>query len=198
MSSTAGALHLISRQLDRGEIDGEQFLLSFTRTLARVIGCSRAGVWVFADPPVHRRLRCLAMHDAVLDRAVHADDMSGPADAAYFDALSRDGWVNAPDAWNHPATRCFRADYLEPLDVRSVLDVGYSINGVPIGIFSCEQVGSIQVWNGRQLQLLRAIGPRAALSLITASSGRSLDTQPGALFEPRDPAARLTRVLPLQ
>lgn len=196
MTSNAGALHLISSRLDRGEIDGVQFLEAFTRTLCRVVGCARAGVWVFADPPRNRRLRCLAMHDAPRGAMVHATDMLGEVDDSYFAALERDGWVDAADAWQHPATRGFRADYLEPLDVRSVLDVGISINGSLIGIFSCEQVGAVQPWTGRQLQLLRAIGPRAALSLLKAHS-RSLDTQPGALWEPRDPAAKLTRVLPL-
>lgn len=197
MTPMAGALHLISSRLDRGEIDSEQFLEAFTRTLARLIGCSRAGVWIFMDPPRTHHLRCLAMYDAVRNEMTRATDMGGPQDSAYFEALTRDGLVDAADALNHPATAGFRADYLEPLGIRSILDVAFSINGTPVGLFSCEQVGAPRPWTGRQVQLLRAIGPRAALSLLKANS-RTLDTAPGALWEPKDPATRLTRVRPLQ
>lgn len=197
MTPTAGALHLISSRLDRGEIDSEQFLEAFTRTLARLIGCSRAGIWIFVDPPHAHHLRCLAMFDAVRNEMTQATDMCGDQDSPYFETLSRHGVVDAADAWSNAATSGFRADYLEPLDIRSILDVGFSINGTPVGVFSCEQVGSMRPWTGRQVQLLRAIGPRAALSLLKANS-RSLDTAPGALWEPKDPAALLTRVLPLQ
>lgn len=197
MTPTAGALHLISSRLDRGEIDSDQFLEAFTRTLTRLIGSSRAGVWIFVGSPQAHHLRCLALFDAVRNDMAQATDLCGEHNAPYFEALARDGLVNAPDAWNDPATVGFRAEYLEPMNIRSMLDVGFSINGTPVGVFSCEEVGTQRAWTGRQVQLLRAIGPRAALSLLKANS-RSLDTAPGALWEPKDPAALLTRVPPLQ
>lgn len=194
MYSPPGALLLLSRRLDRGEIGGDQFLEQSTRALTQAVGCDRAGIWLFVDPPRRRLLRCLAMHDATLGRRVTATDMDGTVDGAYFDELTANGIVSAEHARSHPALRPFLDDYLLPNDVHSVLDTLISLNGVPVGIFSCEQVGSPKPWTGRQLQLLRAVGPRMALSLVKATS-RAMDTAPGAMWEPTDLDARLTRLL---
>lgn len=189
-------LHEISGRLDRGELDNQQFLQAFTRTLSRTIGCSRTGVWVFSDSASERTLRCLGQYDAKGDTMVGAADIVESRVSGYFDALQRDGHVIAADAWRHPATLGFRNHYLVPGDVRSVLDVSFAINGVTVGMFRCEQVGTTMDWTGQHLQLLRAVGPRAALSLVRGHH-RPLDTAPGALWEPRDPARRMTRTMPL-
>jgi GAF domain-containing protein len=189
-------LHEISGRLDRGELDSHQFLRDFTRTLCRTIGCSHTGVWVFSDAAAERTLRCLARYEAPGDRMVPADDMVESRAGPYFEILERDGHVIAPDARCHPATSRLLAGAGTPPTVRSMLDVSFAVNGVKVGIFRCEQVGEPMEWSGNHLQLLRAVGPRAALSLVRGQH-RPLDTAPGALWEPRDAARRMTRTMPL-
>jgi hypothetical protein len=127
--------------LERGEIDGARFLEGFTRALAAQIGCSRAGVWVFDDDAdAGRLLHCIAMYDATLDLMVQVTDIVHAEDSPYFEALLGNDCVVAPNARSHPATIGFLADYLLPLNIHSLLDVCFSINGVPFGIFSCEQI----------------------------------------------------------
>lgn len=175
-------LQRIAGRLERGDIDNAQFLDLFTRFMAGHIGCSRAGVWIFVDAPAGRMLRCVAMYDARADRLVACADLSNSTVGAYFAALEQDGVINAPDALTHPALCGFAAAYLLPLDVRSVLEVCFSVNGQVFGVFSCEQVGEAVVWTQRQLQALRQIGSRASLSLMHSVSS-NLDTAPGALWE---------------
>ena len=91
----------------------------------------------------------------------------------------------------------FLADYLLPLDLHSVLDVCFSVNGVLFGTFSCEQAGAPVVWSQRQVQLLRQIGSRASLALLHAANAHS-DTQPAALWEPSSPNRLLTMPAPLE
>jgi len=67
--------------------------------------------------------------------------------------------------------------------VRSMMDVCFAVNGQPVGVFSCEQVGTGSVWSSRQLNTLRQIGSRASLALMHAASIH-IDTAPSALFEP--------------
>lgn len=183
-------------RLDRGEIDSALFLESFARELATHIGCSRAGVWVFVDTVEGRVLRCLTMYDAVRHRVVRASDMVNAEVGPYFEALLRDGCVVAADARTHPATVGFLLDYLLPLDVYSLMDVCYSVNGQVVGVFSCEQVGKPVNWSQRQVQTLRQIGARAALTLMHATQAASqTDTAPGALWEFSGPN-RLTQPAP--
>lgn len=176
----------ICGQLDRGEIDNAQFLEAFTREVARLIGCSRAGVWVFVDTAEGRALRCAAMHDTLSGRMVSVTDMHNVEFGPYFETLMRDQCVLASDARTDPATVGFLDEYLLPLDVRSLMDLCFSVNGRLFGVFSCEQVGSTMVWSQRQLQTLRQVGSRASLALMHAAS-MSIDTAPGALFEPQAP-----------
>jgi GAF domain-containing protein len=191
------ALHETCARLDRGEIDRTQFLESFTRELAALIGCSRAGVWMFIDTADGRALRCMAMYDRVRDHLVEATDMSTAYAQVYFDALERDGAVVAPDARNDPTTRVFVDTYLRPLDIHSILDVSFSVNGVMFGIFSCEQVGQPVKWTQRQLQWLRQIGSRASLTLLNAATAQA-ETDMDPLWEPSTPNRLRTLHAPLE
>lgn len=190
-------LHDICARLDRGEIDRTQFLENFTRELAALIGCSRAGVWMYIDTVDGRALRCMAMYDRTRDHLVEATDMSTAYAQVYFDALERDGSVVAPDARNDPTTRVFLDTYLLPLDIHSILDVSFSVNGVMFGIFSCEQVGGPVKWTQRQLQWLRQIGSRASLTLLNAATAQA-ETEMDPLWEPSTPNRLRTLHAPLE
>jgi hypothetical protein len=189
-------LQRIAGRLERGDIDNAQFLELFARFMAGHIGCSRAGVWIFLDTPAGRTLRCVAMYDAQADRMVPCDDLSNSTVGAYFEALERDGTLNASDARSHPALSGFVDNYLLPLDVHSVLEVCFSVNGQVFGVFSCEQVGAPISWTKAQLQALRQIGSRASLSLMH-SVGTNFDTAPGALWEQSNPSRLATMAMPI-
>jgi len=184
-------------RLERGEIDRVQFLEAFTRTLAALIGCTRAAVWIFMDTAEGRALRCLAMYDREVDAPVGARDMINAAVGPYFDTLLAEGCVIAPDARGHAATKVFLDDYLLPLDIHSVLDVCFSVNGVLFGTFSCEQTRAPMVWTQRQVQLLRRIGSRASLALLHAAA-TSAETEPAGLWEPSSPNRLATAQMPLE
>lgn len=186
----------ICGRLDRGEIDRRQFLEAFTREMAELIGCSRASVWTFADTARGRSLHCQAMFDRTRNRMVDAADIPTEGAEPYFEALYRDGCIVASDARHHRATRAFTEGYFEPLDIHSVLDVSFTVNGVVFGIFSCEQVGAPIRWTQRQLQWLRQIGSRASLTLSTAAAA-ALDSEMDAMWEPSSPSRLRTLPAPL-
>lgn len=194
-----GGIHDIQRicgSLDRGDIGNAQFLELFNRAVAAHLGCTRAGTWVLIETADGQALRCVAMFDALKDCIVGASDILMAESPGYFEALMRDGCVVAADAHTHPATASFRDDYLVPKDIRSLLDVGFSVNGVLFGMFSCEQVGTAQAWTQRQLQALRQIGALASLTLMHAVNV-TVDTAPGALWEPVTPVRLMTQPTPL-
>jgi GAF domain-containing protein len=172
--------------LDRDEIGREEFLTQFTRQLALDIGCSRACVRILLDSTQSRVLRCVSMYEPAHEQLVAAPDLDGESAPDYFRALLRDGAVMAADARHDPATAGFAAAYLVPMDVYSLLDANFSVNGLMFGTFSCEQVGAPQHWTPRQLRLLRRIAARASLSLLQAVTA-TVDTTPGALWDSSAP-----------
>ena len=182
--------------LDRGEIDRVEFLVQLTHRMAAEIGCSRAAVRLLIHSDEGPALRTIAMHDAASGQPVRVPDMTGGDSAPYFDALLHDGSVVVPDVAATPALAAFMPSYLGPQDVRSLLDVGFSVNGVLYGTFSCEQVGSTTPWTQPQLNLLRQIAARASLTLMHAITAQ-IDTTPGALWEPSTPNRLMTMPIPL-
>src|SRR5258706_9537897 len=125
------ALQRICGLLERGEIDSAQFLELFTRRLAADIGCSRAGVRMLIGTDRDRgaALRSMAMHDTATNANLRVPDMTSTDPSPYFDTLLRDGSVMAADCKTHPATAPFLESYLDPMDVQSLLDVSFSVNG---------------------------------------------------------------------
>jgi hypothetical protein len=190
------ALHKVCGQLDRGEIDRVEFLEQLTRGMAGEIGCSRAAVRLLVHSEAGPALHTMALYDVASDSLMRVPDMSDDNAALYFEALLRDGTIVAPDVDALPAVAPFREGYLGPLQVCSLLDVSFSVNGVLYGTFSCEQVGSKLVWTQQQVNLLRQISGRASLTLMHAINAQ-IDTAPGALWEPSTPNRLMTMPMPL-
>ena len=190
------ALQRICGLLDRGEIDHTQFLGLFARRMAEDIGCSRAGVRMLVHTPAGAALRTLEMFDASSNQSVKVPDVPAADASSYFGPLLRHGTIVSPDCLHDPVTAPLVRDYLAPMDVRSLLDVGFSVNGVLYGTFSCEQVGAMQAWTPAQLQWLRQMASRVSLTLMHAISAH-VDTTPGALWEPSTPNRLMTMPMTL-
>jgi hypothetical protein len=186
-------LQVISGRLERGEIDSAEYLDQLMRFVASQIGCARAGLRLLVDGEFGRTLRCIAMYDATLDRMIGAADIAHVDGGAYFEQLLRDG--NVTDT-SSAATDAAFADYLAGAGVSAVMDMGFSVNGVLYGAFSCEQVGAPVEWTQRQLQSLRKIASRASLTLMHVITA-SIDTAPGALWESSTPNRLVTMPIPL-
>ncbi|MEO6410753.1 MAG: hypothetical protein ABIO45_18645 [Burkholderiaceae bacterium] len=123
-------------QIDRGEIGAHEFVQRCTRHVAREIGCSRAGIWIFLDTATGRVLRCIGMYDAVCDCSVQVTDEDGPQVSAYFDALANDGHVLAIEARNHLATAGFFDSKLRGANVHSLMAASFGVNGKLFGAYT--------------------------------------------------------------
>jgi GAF domain-containing protein len=189
------ALQRICGLLDRGEIELAQFLAQIARHMVQDIGCSRAGVRMLIHSQDGPALRGAGLVDAA-GAPARVPDMPGTKAQPYFDTLLRDGCVVSPDCLHDPVTAAFVPAYLGPQDVRSLLDVSFSVNGVLYGTFTCEQIGGTQAWSPYQLALLRQISSRVSLTLMHTITAH-IDTTPGALWEPSTPNRLMTMPMAL-
>lgn len=62
----------------------------------------------------------------------------------YFEAISKNSFINASDAHTHYATSCFDETYLKPFGIKSMLDVPILYRGEVIGIICLENKESRQ------------------------------------------------------
>jgi GAF domain len=189
-------LQVISGRLERGEIDGMQYVEQLMRFVAERIGCSRAGLRLFVDTDEGHVLRCAAMFDAGAGQMVHAPDLLHAGNSLYLERLQRDGCVNVGQARLDPVATGVLLDYLVANDIESFMDMSFSVNGVLFGTFTCEQIGAPLEWGQRQLQALRKIASRASLTLMHLVNA-SVDSAPGALWESSMPNRLVTMPAPL-
>lgn len=168
----------ICAMLEHAEIDQRAFLDRSARLVAEAVGCSRAGIWVFVGTMNGRILRCLVMYDGVKNCMTTVADQPGDHIGVYFQTLETVGYVIATDARTHFATAGFFAEHLAPRGVQSMMAASFSVNGKLYGAFTCAQVGSQAEWKRPQLNVLRQIGSRVSLALVTHAARAALDTRP--------------------
>ena len=171
----------VCAQVEHRDISVPEFVAACARLIAGIVDCSRAGIWVFEESRLGRRLRCLAMHDNVGQRLVRVPDETGDTVLAYFQALELTGHVMAYDARTHPATSGFFTEHLEVNGVQSLMAVSFAVNGALFGAFTCTQVGSRREWTPAQLSQLRLIASKVSLALADAVRCAT-DTLPAPLW----------------
>jgi hypothetical protein len=171
-------------QTEWGEVDFSRFLLELAALLVQEIDCARAGVRMLIDTSAGRSLRTMAMHDALLDRAVDVPDVVDEALNDYLATVGRSGGFVAFQADIDPRVPPRLRKWFAETGTRSVMDVAINVNGLIYGTLSCEQ-RDVRQWAPRQLDLLRRIANRVGTVLV-----RGVDdelTTPGDLWEPTAP-----------
>lgn len=168
MSYTAEVDALCIR-LRSGDLDRQHFVEECARLACHAVGCSRCGLWVFAETASGRVLQCLGMYDRASNRMVQVEDRLQEDSDTYFAALQEHGHVIAVDAESNPATRRFFDAGLRPHGVRSLMSAAFALNGRLFGAFTCSQVGERANWSKQQLAILTRIGSRATLALASVS-----------------------------
>ncbi|KAB2923984.1 MAG: GAF domain-containing protein [Dechloromonas sp.] len=135
-----------------------------TESAARVSGIERVSIWALTDD--HRELRCLELFELSSGRrsrdvVLHADDYP-----AYFRVLREEGCVAADDAYLHPATIGFAADYLPRHGITALLDTPIHIRGELQGVLCLEQVGRAQPWTPAHRLFAHAVANLVTLALV--------------------------------
>lgn len=162
-------LMALANQLMTGQIGREAFLHGLTREITKQIDCTRASFWLYSDD-LRTGIDLVCLYDAgtrEYGSGMHlSEDDFGP----YFEAMRQDDMIVASEAHTHPATRCFKELYFEPLNICSLLDVGISINGSPFGLFCCENVSFVKTWTDEDVKFLRETGVLIGLALKRAAA----------------------------
>lgn len=144
-----------------GELSCDEFRQAMGPVIVAAVSCNRFSAWLHRDTG---RLHCLdrvSLCDPRGDAGwTSLDSTDHPG---YFSALHRTGVITAHDAMSHPALESLREGYLVPLDIRSLLDVAFSINGKRCGLLCCENRGEPVRWSSSDIAFVRWAGAQTAL-----------------------------------
>lgn len=138
-----------------GKASAGQLWATVCADIVRNVGSTRASVWtVNAEKD---RIRCEALLDARSGEITSGIVLRQSDFPEYFAAIYESDKVIAPDAANHPATRCFEALYFAPNDIKSLLDFVVLDGRHRIGVLCCEHCGQLRQWSEADIRYLQTM-----------------------------------------
>lgn len=135
-----------------------------TESAARMAGVERVGIWALTDD--QRELRCLELYELTTGQHSRGDEIDAKRYPAYFRALRSENCIAADDAYLHPSTREFAADYLPQHSITAMLATPIHIRGELQGVLCLEQVGSCQPWSTSHRLFAHAVANLVTLALV--------------------------------
>lgn len=129
----------LTRLLQSTDIFAENLhraLCDITEVVANTLNAAYVSIWVFDS--THSTLRCLdffALQESTHTSALTLSVQDFPA---YFQALENAFVINAPNVYEHPATKELKEKYLEPHGIVALLDAPIRIHGTLHGVLCIE------------------------------------------------------------
>lgn len=150
-------------QLKKGEITLDQAFEIMTKDFADHVGTTRVSIWSFND--LATEIYCHKLYDKRTNNFIQNFSLKEEDFPTYFEAVQKNLVVSAPDASNHPATKCFDELYFLPNDIRSLLDIIIMKDKKLFGVLCCENCGEIKNWNSSHTDYLQAASALVTFAL---------------------------------
>jgi signal transduction histidine kinase/CheY-like chemotaxis protein len=161
----AAAIASLARAVEACGDDLGAVMRAIVRSAAETLGCEQVGVWLLSADgselvcKTQVRLASGAFADGTV---LHARDYP-----RYFEALASGRAIDAHDAREDPRTSEFRAGYLEPLGITSMMDAAIRVGGRVIGVVCHEHMGPARVWTSDEVAFAGAIADQVALAIAS-------------------------------
>ena len=164
----------------------EQVKKLIVKSMCDVLEVERATLWIFND--TCNAMTCHSLYikdqgfvesDAVLNVIDYPD---------YFHALRKQNLTAINDVNNHPATVEFINDYIEPLNIKSMLDAVISIGSSELGVLCAEKVGENHNWTQSEETYLRSLATLVGSTLVSQRRKEIAEELKVALIKAEDAA----------
>lgn len=109
-----------------------------TKEVTESMSADRCSIWLFNHDKTS--IVCDKLYDKKDGEWQEKMELFEKDFELYFRSLEDNPIIIADDAENHPATSCFKESYLEPLGVKSMLDVPVLYKGETIGVICIESL----------------------------------------------------------
>ncbi len=123
-----------------------------TRTLSDTLDIARVSIWKYNEDKT--TITCLDLYEQASGCHSKGSILSGNDFAPYFSYLEKNIIVKAFDAETHEATSCFKTSYLQPLNIKTIVDVPIYHNNDIFGVLCCENTEKIRVYESNEIQLM--------------------------------------------
>lgn len=142
----------------------DMMLSILTESAAQMSGVERVSIWALNNQL--QELLCLDLFELSTGRHSKDESIRASQYPLYFQALRAGHGISADDAYIHPLTAEFAADYLPLNGVTATLDTPIHIRGELQGVLCLEQVGSRQPWTSAHGLFAQAVANLVTLALV--------------------------------
>jgi len=123
-----------------------------TNSLSGALNIARVSIWKYnADKTT---ITCIHLYEQASGSHTQGGILSRNEFAPYFDYLEKNLIVKAFDAETHEATSCFTTPYLQPLGIKTIVDVPIYHNNSIFGVLCCENTGQVRTYENNEIQMM--------------------------------------------
>jgi diguanylate cyclase (GGDEF)-like protein len=148
--------------LDEPYDDLHKMIERMLEVLATTLDVGRVGFWTFDDN--YQSLRCEHFYNRDPARPIGPTRLARSDFPTYFDAVCEELVLCANDARSDPRTAALATEYLEPLDVHSMLDVPVRAFGRYVGVLCHEMQGEARQWTPEDEHFASGVATQIALA----------------------------------
>lgn len=123
-----------------------------TRSLSDALDIARVSIWKYNEDKT--TITCMHLYEQVSGSHTQGGILSRNEFAPYFDYLEKNMIIKAFDAETHEATSCFKIPYLQPLGIKTIVDVPIYHNNSIFGVVCCENTGQVRSYESNEIQMM--------------------------------------------
>ena len=142
----------------------EKIKIIYKKT-SETLKCDRTSVWLYNNEKtcITAKYIYLKSEDNFVDgTSIFSKDVPN-----YFSALESKQVIDAIDAETHPATYEFKEFYLQPLNIKSMLDIPLLQSENSVGVICNEYVGKQKIFNDNEISFARSVADIIVLAYET-------------------------------
>lgn len=140
------------------------FLKEVTAISSKVLKVDRVSVWKFIDNQT--KIECLNAYHAEEEKFLNHVELKTENYPNYFDKLYEQNIVKVNDITTNSAiNKDYKENYLNKLNIMSMLDAFIMGTDKPFGIICFEQIGKKRKWNSEEEQFVTTIAGVISLAL---------------------------------
>lgn len=152
-----------------------------TAVVARTLNVERVSVWLFTED--RQKFQCANLFELSSQKHSRGIELNVADYPNYFNALSSEFILAVYDAQTDFRTCEFKHGYLIPLNISSMLESAFKINGEIVGVICIEHVQNKRKWLQIECNFARTITNIVLLAIETHNRQKQTDKLQSALQE---------------
>jgi PAS domain S-box-containing protein len=143
----------------------------FTEATAQTLGVERVGIWLYNEE--HSILECFNIFDSKLNHHIHESALKAEDYPHYFQSIERDRVIAINDIFQDSRTQELINNYLEPLQIVSLLDSPIRLGGQIVGLLCLEARENHRQWSLESQNFAASVADLISLAIEAQRSKKT-------------------------